>query len=569
MGLKPDHWIRRMALERGMIEPFVEKQVREGVISYGLSSYGYDLRVADEFKVFTDVYGAIVDPKGFAPNSFVDFKTDVCVVPPNSFALARSIEYFRIPANVLTICLGKSTYARCFRGDTRVALVDGTNPTLEEMVVRAEKGEAFWGYSVGEFGRIIVTLLEAPRYIGRDALIEVTLDDGATIQCTLDHKFVMRDGTSLMAHELRPDMPLMPLYRQIARGYEMLYQPLNGQMHPTHRLADEWNVRHGLYTDIPGTHRHHRDFNRRNNNPWNIERMKASDHIRLHNEQTYKTEDFDPVEHGNAVKESIRRLWENDAEWRAEFSRQQREKTLRFWRDEDMVEARQRRHEAELASWTDERRQIMSERVRKYYEDPVHRQEKSEQSKAAWAQDDGQRRAMQQEIARNIRLRSEVTEEIVRAALDQTGSIRGAARLLDCDRATFRRFPGLLDEFRGKRTKYRSEKYRNHKVASIRELPGDHDTYCLTVPEAGNFALQAGVFVHNCGLIVNVTPFEPGWEGYVTLEISNTTPLPAKVYANEGLCQVLFFEGDEPCETTYADRKGKYQGQTGVTPPRL
>jgi dCTP deaminase len=112
MGLKPDHWIRKMAHERGMIEPFVEKQVREGVISYGLSSYGYDLRVADEFKVFTDVYGAIVDPKGFAPNSFVDFKTDVCVVPPNSFALARSIEYFRIPANVLTICLGKSTYAR-------------------------------------------------------------------------------------------------------------------------------------------------------------------------------------------------------------------------------------------------------------------------------------------------------------------------------------------------------------------------------------------------------------------------------------------------------------------------
>lgn len=112
MGLKPDHWIRRMALEHGMIEPFVEKQVRDGVISYGLSSYGYDLRVADEFKVFTDVYGAVVDPKGFAPNSFVDFKTDICVVPPNSFALARSIEYFRIPRNVLTICLGKSTYAR-------------------------------------------------------------------------------------------------------------------------------------------------------------------------------------------------------------------------------------------------------------------------------------------------------------------------------------------------------------------------------------------------------------------------------------------------------------------------
>lgn len=113
MGLKPDHWIRKMALEEDMIEPFVENQVRDGVISYGLSSYGYDLRVADEFKIFTNVHSAIVDPKNFASDSFVDFQGDVCIIPPNSFALARSVEYFRIPRSVLTICLGKSTYARC------------------------------------------------------------------------------------------------------------------------------------------------------------------------------------------------------------------------------------------------------------------------------------------------------------------------------------------------------------------------------------------------------------------------------------------------------------------------
>lgn len=113
MGLKPDHWIRRMALEQGMIEPFVDRQVRQGVISYGVSSYGYDLRVADEFKIFTNVFGAVVDPKNFDPKSMVDFKGEVCVIPPNSFALARSVEYFRIPRGVLTVCLGKSTYARC------------------------------------------------------------------------------------------------------------------------------------------------------------------------------------------------------------------------------------------------------------------------------------------------------------------------------------------------------------------------------------------------------------------------------------------------------------------------
>jgi dCTP deaminase len=113
MGLKPDHWIRKMALEQGMIEPYAEGRSRPGVISYGVSSYGYDLRVADEFKIFTNVYSVVVDPKGFDPYSMVDFKGEVCTIPPNSFALSRSIEYFHIPRGVLTVCLGKSTYARC------------------------------------------------------------------------------------------------------------------------------------------------------------------------------------------------------------------------------------------------------------------------------------------------------------------------------------------------------------------------------------------------------------------------------------------------------------------------
>ena len=113
MGLKPDHWIRTMAREQRMIEPFEEKQVRNGAISYGVSSYGYDIRVADEFKIFTNVYSAVVDPKNFDPKSMVDYKGDVCVIPPNSFALARTVEYFRVPRDVLVICLGKSTYARC------------------------------------------------------------------------------------------------------------------------------------------------------------------------------------------------------------------------------------------------------------------------------------------------------------------------------------------------------------------------------------------------------------------------------------------------------------------------
>lgn len=117
MTLRSDKWIRRMAIEHKMIEPFFDRQVREEegrkLVSYGLSSYGYDLRVAEDFKIFTNIHNTIVDPKNFKGDTFVDFKGSSCIIPPNSFALARSVEYFRIPRNVLTLCIGKSTYARC------------------------------------------------------------------------------------------------------------------------------------------------------------------------------------------------------------------------------------------------------------------------------------------------------------------------------------------------------------------------------------------------------------------------------------------------------------------------
>ena len=113
MSIKSDQWIEKMSAEHDMISPFTPKQIKSDKISYGVSSYGYDIRVSDEYKIFTNVNNSIVDPKNFDANSFVDFKGDICIVPPNSFALARSVEYFKIPRNVLTICVGKSTYARC------------------------------------------------------------------------------------------------------------------------------------------------------------------------------------------------------------------------------------------------------------------------------------------------------------------------------------------------------------------------------------------------------------------------------------------------------------------------
>src|SRR3954466_3218761 len=175
MGVLAD-WQIQQAIR---IEPFAEGSLRPGVISYGVSSYGYDVRVGRHFKVFTNARCAVVDPKNFDPSAFVDIEGDSCLIPPNSFALAETVEYLAIPRDILAVCVGKSTYARCFRGDTRVALVDGTAPTLEEMARRSEDGEMFWGYSIGPQGRLIVSLLEAPRFVGRDNLLEVQLDKGA------------------------------------------------------------------------------------------------------------------------------------------------------------------------------------------------------------------------------------------------------------------------------------------------------------------------------------------------------------------------------------------------------
>jgi len=288
-------------------------------------------------------------------------------------------------------------------------------------------------------------------------------------------------------------------------------------------------------------------------------RMLAEDHIRLHNADNYG-EGFDSNAHGAAIADALERL-ALDPAWREHFALAQSERARNFWADDRYAAIRtklidQRRNP------TPERREAHRRATMARFSDPAERVRHGESMIRAWAHDDGSRRRQQAEIARSINLRGEITAEVLRGALHETGSIRGAADLLKCDRSVFRRFPMVIAEFRG------TPAYRNHKVVAVRELPGDHDVYCLTVPEAGNFGLASGVFVRNCGIIVNVTPLEPEWEGHVTLEFSNTTPLPAKIYANEGVAQMLFFESDEICSTSYKDRGGKYQGQKGVTLPK-
>ena len=291
MTIKSDKWIRRMAEQHGLIEPFEPGQIRQvdgrRVISYGTSSYGYDIRCAPEFKVFTNIHSTVVDPKNFDEKSFVDFHDDVCIIPPNSFALARTLEYFRIPRNVLTICLGKSTYARC-------GIIVNVTP-FEPGQVREVEGRRVISY-----------------------------------------------GTS-------------------SYGYDI-------------RCAPEFKV----FTNI----------------------------------------------HSTVV-------------------------------------------------------------------DPKNFDEKS------------------------------------------------------------------FVDFHGDSCIIPPNSFALARTVEYFRIPRNVLTICLG---KSTYA--------RCGIIVNVTPFEPEWEGYVTLEFSNTTPLPAKIYAGEGCAQVLFFESDEECAVSYKDRGGKYQGQHGVTLPK-
>ena len=337
-GLLADHQIKALCTETShtlpMLSPFVDHCVSSGKISYGLSSYGYDTRLATEFKVFKgetvdrDGSPILIDPKNLDPELYETVETDVLVIPPHGFALGRTVETFRMPEDVLAICFAKSSYARCFTGNTRIRLSTGEYATFEDLVRREAQGIRSWGYAYDlTSGRLKLQELVNPRRTSFGPIVEVTLSTGKTIRCTEDHAILTEDGYYLRAKDMVGKTPRMIV------------------IDPT----------------------------------------------------------IDPV-----------------------------------------------------------------------------------------------------------------------------------------------------------------------TVVSVEPIPNsDQPLYCLTSPTYGNFFLDNGVCVKNCGLVIGVTPIEPGFVGEVTLEMSNTTDHPIKVYANEGVCQFLFLKGSSPCDVTYADRSGKYMYQTGVVPPRV
>jgi deoxycytidine triphosphate deaminase len=596
MSIKPDHWIERMAREHAMIEPFEANQVRDGVISYGLSSYGYDIRVADEFKVFTNVYTTVVDPKHFDARSFIEFKGDVCTIPPNSFALARTIEYFRIPRNVLTVCVGK-----CVSGDTRVvdAETGAYLPIAQMAGTRKTLGMEEWRLKPVEVTDFIPN--------GVRPVYELTTRLGLKIKATANHPFRRLSGWMPLAG-LRPgdriavarQVPVfgktpMPDWEAILLGLMIAEGQCDTPGHSPVFTTDD-PVLVSLLEDcvdkgFQGAVSHNGHVGYRLVNK--LGRGGHAKHNRAHvwlkeyGLNVGAGQKFVPQAIFMAPPETValflRALFSGDGSIYASnqaiyleyYSNSRRlvedvhHLLLRFG-----IVSLIRKKQTQIHS-TAYRIQITDR-------EHIHR---FAQKVGFWPGSSKQIRLEQEvrpmllERARRQRsnfdtLPSEGWDLMRRAAADAHVSLRslGVERTQPDQSLPYRLAtpvalatsdPDLLGLVDGP----------IWDVVKSIEYAGEEAVYDLTVPGAHNFVANDFI-IHNstyarCGIIVNVTPFEPEWEGFVTLEISNTTPLPARIYSNEGIAQVLFFEADEICRVSYADRKGKYQKQMGIMLPHI
>jgi len=598
MSIKSDRWIRRMAEQHGMIEPFEAQQVRQApdgqrLISYGTSSYGYDIRCAPEFKVFTNIHSTVVDPKNFDEKSFVDFHGPSCIIPPNSFALARTVEYFRIPRNVLTICLGK-----CLTADARVVdaqtgaylpitefgwgrktlaldrwrlapaaiselVPQGVKPvfllkTRAGLRIKATENHPFrqlhgWA-SLGSLrpGERIAIARETPVF-GRTplpdweaALLGLMIAEG---QChTPGYSPAFTTGDAVLARLLEESVAAGDLGCVTAvppYGYRLVNRRGRGGVPAANRAA-QWLKGHGLDVKagakfVPqavfmapkaGVQRFLRALF---SGDGGLYRSGDSFHLEYYSKSRRLIEDVHHLltrfgifglmrERQTRIRTEAHSVQITDPEQIARFARE-----IGFWPDS----IKQRRLEAEILP------ALHAQRQRSNF-DTLPRE--------AWP--------------------------MLRAAVGAAGcSLRslGVMRTMPAQSVPLRLATSVAHSAASAELAELAEGPIWDTVESI-EPAGEEPVYDLSVPRLHNF-IANGIVVHNstyarCGIIVNVTPFEPEWEGYVTLEFSNTTPLPAKIYAGEGCAQVLFFESDEVCETSYKDRGGKYQGQRGVTLPK-
>jgi deoxycytidine triphosphate deaminase len=573
MSIKSDRWIRRMAQEHGMIEPFAPEQVRTSdghkIVSYGTSSYGYDVRCGDDFKIFTNINSTIVDPKKFDEKSFVDFKGPVCIIPPNSFALAGTVEYFRIPRSVLTVCLGK-----CVTGDTRLVDADtGAYVPITEM--RWGKRTLAWDGSRLKSAKVTAFVPQ-----GKREIFELRTRTGLRIRATANHPFLMSKRWVPLA-ELRPgdriavarEIPIfgktpIPDWEATLAGLMISEKQCNTPGHsPTYTTADPAMVAL-LESAMAASGLRNRANDWLQNLALNVGAgdkfvpqiifTAPEPSVRLFLQALFSGDGSVYHSERGAFLEyysKSRRLIEDVHHLLLRFgvfSLIQEKTTALGTRackiqiaDKDQVLRFAQR--IGFSPGSVKQRRLDEQVLPMIAAQPRRKSNFDTLPKEAWA--------VAATAARVGGL--SLTAPDIRSCPQQSMPMSVAARvaLATGDQYVSPLVDGpVWDE-----------------VERI-EPAGSEDVYDITVPTLHNFVAN-DFLVHNstyarCGIICNVTPLEPEWEGHVTLEFSNTTPLPAKIYANEGVAQMLFFESDEVCETSYKDRGGKYQGQRGVTLPK-
>ena len=598
MGLKPDHWIRKYALEHRMIEPFEEKQVRGKVISYGVSSYGYDIRVADEFKIFTNVFSAVVDPKNFDPKSMVDYQGDVCVIPPNSFALARTVEYFRIPRSVLTVCLGK-----CLSGDTRVVDAEtGDYLPLRDFVARRAASTV----SLGEDWRLGAQRVTAHVNNGVRPVFTLTTRAGLKLKATSTHPLRSWNGwTPLSA--LKPgdriasarSIPVFgrsawPEHEAVLLGLMLSDGQCCTPGHSPRYTSDDPRLVEALTqaAEVFGVevspvgpmgynlvnHRGRGGVPEKNRFYTWLEELGCN---------VRSADKFVPSVVFTAQRESVaaflQALFSGDGSVYGSkgavfleyysiserLAEDVRHLLLRFG-----IFAYLRTKRLPNGSGFSYRVQITDPNMIQRFADTIGFVAGCKKQQTLETMLEG--RTFGPARRTNFDTLPAPAWGMMRDAVHANGLTLAAAgiRGTQPDQSLpygLARQAALVAEAPAFTALANSDVVWD-TVESI-EPCGEEEVFDLTVPDEHNFVAN-DIVVHNstyarCGIIVNVTPFEPEWEGFVTLEISNTTPLPAKIYSNEGIAQVLFFEADEVCETSYADKNGKYQKQQSIVLPKL
>jgi deoxycytidine triphosphate deaminase len=598
MSIKSDNWIRRMAREHRMIEPFEPEQVRfadgHKIVSYGTSSYGYDVRCASEFKIFTNINSTIVDPKNFDEKSFVDFAGDVCIIPPNSFALARTVEYFRIPRNVLVATLGK-----CLTGDTRV--VDAESgayvPISEMRFARSTIGMDGWFLKPAKVSAFI------PQ--GQQFVYKLHTRAGLRIRATAGHPFRMLQGWAAL-QDLRVGDRIavarnIPVFGNTAiPDWEATLLGLmisEGQCHtpghsPTFTSSDPALVRlleramaaSGMGEVTYKGHYGYRLVNRRGRGgvPWS---NKAHAWLESYGLNVRSGDKFIPQRIFTAPRESVRlflqALFGGDGGLYQSASGVYLEyysKSRRLIEDLHHLLLRFGVFSLIREKWTAVGIRACSIQVT------------DRTQIARFAEQIG----FVPGCVKQLRLESEILPyigSIVRRPTTNFDTLpreawellAGAARSAGVSLNSLAVHPDREQSVPYGAASRVAVATQDPMLTPLVEGPlwdvvesiepcDLEEVFDISVPRLHNFVAN-DLIVHNstyarCGIIVNVTPLEPEWEGHVTLEFSNTTPLPAKIYANEGVAQMLFFESDEVCATSYKDRGGKYQGQKGVTLPK-